>query len=183
MRSFSDQNELATYLREQLTHQLERARNLVNGVDESTLTQPRGDGGWGPAANLEHLAIMNRLYLPALERAIASSEPASRRDWGPTIGGRLIRWSVTTPMKLKTPALFKPDDPSSDAESLTRFLRSQEELLKALRRSEPLHWKSVRLSSPASTFVKLNLGDVFVVLADHADRHLDQIESLLASRH
>ncbi len=181
MRSFSDQKELAAYARERLTNQLGRARRLVGGVDDGRLTQPRPDGGWSPAAILEHLAVMNRLYLPKLDTAMATAEPSSRRDWRPTVGGRLIRWAVTTSIKVKTPSVFKPIDPKCDADSLSRFLCSQEEVLSALERGAALHWKSVRLSSPASNLITLNLGDVFVVLADHGDRHLNQIEALLAT--
>lgn len=177
--SFSNQNDLATYAGKRLSSQMERARQLVSEIDQHVLTQPRADGGWSPAAVLDHLAIMNRLYIPKIELAIASAEPSPSRDWSPTMGGRLIRWSVTTSMKVKTPSLFKPNDPRSDAASADRFLRSQEELLDALERSMPFHWRSMRLSSPASKFVKLNLGDVFVTLADHGDRHLNQIDLLL----
>ena len=180
-QSFTTQDEVAAYARERLTSQLNRARALVGAVDDQTMTQPRADGGWSPAAVLDHLAVMNRLYLPHLERAIVSAEPSSRRDWKPTLGGRMLRWSVTTSVKLRTPSLFKPNDPRSDVGSLDRFLRSQEELLGVLERSAPLHWKSVQLSSPASKFVKLNLGDVLVVLADHVDRHLNQIEACLTA--
>ncbi len=176
-QSFSDQNDLATYTRERLLSQLGRTRALSSNFDAHSLTRTRADGGWSPAAVLDHLAIMNRLYIPKLELAIASAQPSPGRDWRPTAGGRLIRWSVTTPMKLKTPSLFKPDDPSSDAAAVDRFLRSHEELLRALERSLPFHWQSIRLSSPASKFVKLNVGDVFVVLAEHADRHLNQIDA------
>lgn len=180
IQSFANQSQLATYVRERLAHQMKRAGTLALGVDQRTLTQPRADGGWSPAAVLDHLAIMNRLYIPKLDQAIVSAEASPNRGWRPTVGGRLIRWSVTTSIKVKTPALFKPKDPNSDAGSLDRFLRSHEELLDALERSTPLHWQSVHLTSPASSFIKLNLGDVFIVLANHGDRHLNQIEATLA---
>lgn len=179
MQTFSDQTALAAYARERLTSQLERAQSLVAGADEATFTRPRPDGGWSPASILDHLSVMNRLYLPRIERAIATAVPSSRRDWRPTLTGRMLRRGVTTSMKIKTLSIFKPEDPKSDSHSLDRFLSSQGDLLRTLDSSKELHWRSVRLSSPASELVKLNLGDIFVVLADHGDRHLAQIESHL----
>ena len=178
MKTFSDQHDVATYVRSALAEQLERAKALTT-ADESALVRPREGGGWSPAAIFDHLSVMNRLYLPKIEVATASAEPAARRDWKPTIGGRMLRWSVTTSLKLKTPTLFRPPDPASDPGAVSRFLRSHEDLLRALDRSSDLHWKSVRLSSPASGLVSLNLGDVFVVLAEHGERHLKQIEAVL----
>lgn len=179
MKTFSDQHELATYVRSALAAQLKRAKALAATADESALQKPREGGGWSPAAIFDHLSVMNRLYLPKIESATASAEPASPRNWKPTLSGRLLRWSVTTPLKMKTPALFRPPDPASDPNAVSRFLRSHEDLLRAVDRSSDFHWKSVRVSSPAASFVSLNLGDVFVVLADHGERHLKQIEALL----
>lgn len=179
MKTFTDQHELATYVRSALADQVKRAKALTTVADEGALMRPRDGGGWSPAAIFDHLAVMNRLYLPKIELATASAEPAARRDWKPTFSGRLLRWSVTTSIKLKTPSVFRPPDPTSNPDAVTRFLRSHEDLLRALDRSSDLHWKSIRLASPAASFVSLNLGDVFVVLADHGERHLKQIEAVL----
>ena len=44
-----------------------------------------------------------------------------------------------------------------------------------LRAAAGLDWRAVRLSSPVSRFIRLNLGDAFVILVVHAQRHLGQI--------
>lgn len=179
LRPFSSQTDLASYARKKLQDQIKRSRALVSDISHDVLMRPGRDGGWSAAAILDHLAVMNRLYIPKVERAIANAEPSTLRNWSPTLGGRMIRLSVNTKMKVPTPKVFRPDNPHSDRAAFERFLASQEELLAALDRGENLHWKSVRISSPASTVVKLNLGDVFLVLAEHGDRHLDQMEALL----
>lgn len=180
MQTFSNQNDIAAYAGERFKSQITRVQRLTDGVDEEILRLPRPDGGWSAATILDHVAVMNRLYLPKLERAAVSAQPSSRRDWRPTVAGRMLRRAVTTSMKTKTMSVFNPEESKSDVDAVNRFVRSQEELLRVLDRSATLHWQSARLSSPASNLVKLNMGDVFIVLAEHTDRHLNQIEILLA---
>jgi hypothetical protein len=47
-----------------------------------------------------------------------------------------------------------------------------------LERARRLEWNRIRLASPISRLVRLNLGDCFAINAAHARRHLGQIERI-----
>ena len=174
---FTEQTAIAAYCRERLAAQLRHARDLTSDRDSLYLTEPRPGGKWSIAALFDHMAILNRLYLHEIQPALEMASHSTRRAWSPTLAGRILLWAVNTKLKLPTAPVFHPPDPSSDPNAITRFLVSHQEIADLLDRSVDVHWKSVRVSSPASSFVKLNLGDVFLTLTDHAQRHLAQVEA------
>jgi hypothetical protein len=179
---FTEQTALNAYCRERLADQQQATRVIVSTVNVSMLTAPRPGGKWSIAAIFDHMAVMNRLYLQKLEPAIETAAPSGQRAWSPTLAGSLLRWAVNTRFKLPTAPLFKPPDLASDPEAITRFLDSHEELAVLLERCADVHWKSVRISSPASDLVRVNLGDVFLTLVEHTRRHLRQIDYAVLER-
>lgn len=181
MKSFDHQTALETYTAERYERQLQEARNVVSKLDGSILTQPRPGGKWSVAALFDHMNVMNRLYGDKVDAVIAAASESARRDWSPTLAGRILRWAVNTHLELPTVSNFVPPNPISEPAGVDRFLAGLEALISLQKRSSDLHWKSVRVSSPASQFVRLNLGDVFLVLADHTDRHLRQIGEYVRS--
>ena len=50
------------------------------------------------------------------------------------------------------------------------------EIERLLDASATLPWRRLRFTSPYSALVRPNLGDAFLVLVTHAERHLDQID-------
>lgn len=176
--AFNVQERLAAYVEEKLRRQIDRTQRLVRGLDAEQRRRPRNDGGWSIEQILAHLARMDETYLDELN-ALLDGSPVSDADehaWKPTIGGRLLRWSVTAPIRVKTPRIFQPTALTADDDALEAFLARHREVLAVLNRMRPLKWTAARVRSPATSLLRLNPGDVFLVLADHADRHLDQIE-------
>ena len=60
------------------------------------------------------------------------------------------------------------------------FLDRQHELERLIERSLDREWRRVRLSSPVSRFIRMNVGDAFTVIVRHAERHFRQIDARLA---
>jgi hypothetical protein len=59
---------------------------------------------------------------------------------------------------------------------LESFLSVQDELIEMMRTADGLDLTRVRLHSPASTCIRIHLGDAFEMLICHAERHLGQAE-------
>lgn len=172
---FREQTAVGTYCRRELENQLRDARRIASDVDAPMLTRPRPGGKWSIAAIFDHMAIMNRLYLQKLEPALDAAPHSARRDWSPTLFGRFLRRGVNTRMKLPTLPLFNPPDPASEPGAIERFVSSHLEMSSLLDRSGDVHWRTISVSSPAADFVKLNLGDAFLILTEHTNRHMAQI--------
>ena len=56
------------------------------------------------------------------------------------------------------------------------YLKRLDETSTLLDAAAGLEWQRLRLSSPVSPLLRLNLGDAFTILANHDTRHMRQIE-------
>ena len=69
--------------------------------------------------------------------------------------------------------MFKPEiNPRPNV--VGAFIDVQNELSRHLEQSRGLDLSKVKLSSPASRIIRLNLGDAYSVLVLHAERHIQQ---------
>lgn len=159
-----------------------RLRELGEGLDEATLMRRPAGGGWSIAEVYEHLCISDDSYLVPLRALVARTDlpraAPGAVEWKPSIGGALLVRGLSGSMKLPAPRVYRPG-PAPRPNVVADYLRRQEELTRLLDGSASLDWKRVRMRSPVSALVRLNLGDAYTVLVVHAARHTGQIERLL----
>jgi hypothetical protein len=157
-----------------------RARPLVAVTPGQLAWSPPG-GGWSVGQVLEHLVANNQSYFGPIEQHLAKVDrvAVSGEDatWKPTIVGNLLVRSLQSPRKLPAPKLWQPG-PSPRSRIADVFLDSMAQLGQLIERGRDRRWQAVRLRSPASALIRLNLGDVFLALVVHAERHLGQIDRI-----
>lgn len=159
-----------------------RARPLMMVTPGQLSWSPPG-GGWSVGQVLEHLVANTQSYSGPIERhlakdrALVSGEGAT---WKPTIIGNLLVRSLQSPRKLPAPKLWQPG-PTPRGRIAEVFLDAMAQVGQLMERGRDHHWQSVRLRSPASALIRLNLGDVFLALVVHAERHLGQIDRIRAA--
>jgi hypothetical protein len=163
----------------------ERTAAQTADLDEPRLFWTPTDGSWSVAQVFEHLALLNESYLPGLRGAL---ETARRKDaappsraWRPTFVGRMLAGMVAPEAKRKSPTmkLWQPTR-SVRRDAVQAFLATQDAIDDSIRKAHGADLNRIRLHSPASRLVRLNLGDVFLVLNLHALRHLDQVGRIRA---
>ena len=156
------------------------ARALFEGLSDAAARFRPAPGAWSMAECLDHLNVVGRLYLGALDRAIDEGRRRGLTGEPPFRYGLLARWLVRSmdapPLfRTRSPRPFRPATAAPPvAESLPAFLALQGELLERLERAEGLDFRRVKVVSPASRRLKLGLGTAFAVTAAHQRRHLWQ---------
>lgn len=167
-------------LRAQFESAKTEARALFDGLPESSGRQRPADGGWSMAECLDHLNVVGRLYVTAIGGAI---EDGRRRglagDGFRPLGlfERLIVRSMDAPplFRTRSPMSFRPAaDILSIAHSLPAFVALQDELIALLDRAAGLDFTRIKVTSPASRYVRLSVAAAFAVTAAHQRRHLWQ---------
>ena len=161
-----------------------RALEIERTTDRASFDWQPGGGAWTVGQIFDHLCVVNDDYLVVLRRLLASPAPATHRDgvnavWPPSFAGRLLTRSMASPRKLVTPSKWRPAPEARD-NVIGEFLDRQHELERLIERSMDREWRHVRLSSPVSRFIRMNVGDAFTVIVRHAERHFRQIDSRLA---
>jgi hypothetical protein len=161
---------------------LDKVRRLTDDLDETQLSWRPPDGGWSVSLILEHLCLGAESYLGSAQTAAAlPTAPKTGPDakWQPSLGGQFLLMALRSPLKLPAPGALQPvkgPRPGVRAE----FLRFHGALSQLLESTGGLEWKKIEIPSPVSRLLSLNMGDAFIILVKHAQRHLGQMERLLA---
>lgn len=153
------------------------ARRVAGDLSAEQLRWRPPEGAWGVGDCLEHLVASADSYrsrtAPSITRARAGGDDACFGGWGSTIGGRFLLLGVRSTMRLPAPRQFRPP-PEPPADALERFLRSQHQVVELMRAADGLDLGRIRLGSPVTALIRLNVGEAFEVLQVHAARHLAQ---------
>ena len=183
---------LSSHLLEDLYDQSEK--NISKAISEwqqlpniRLITQP-GPGKWSAVQCLEHLNSYGRYYLPAIEKAIinASAKPAVyfKSGW---LGNyfykmMLVEKNTGRPKKkLKSPKDHIPDIHLNAALVLSEFISQQERLMQLLENAKGININKARVPISIAPIIKIKLGDTFLFLVAHINRHMLQAQRALDS--
>jgi len=155
--------------------------SALGGLDATQLAWRPPGGGWSVAQVLEHLCVATDSYLVALLQKRGGNQPVATDTtrWRPSFLGGLLANSMRSPRKLPTPRIHRPG-PEPRPNVAGEFLTRQREIGRLIASSAGIDWRKLRMASPVSRFIRMNLGDCFEVLVAHAERHLGQVTRIKA---
>ena len=162
----------------------DRLAAVARPLDPERLLRPPAPGRWSVGQVLEHLALMDGLFLSATEPLVHGARPdaaAPLREWKPSFIGGQIAGALVKPKPLRSARVGAPGTPRNGVtEAYLAIDRRYQQLLKE---AAPLDWNAVRLRPPVLPWLplKINLGDVFQIHRVHVRRHLQQIERTIAA--
>lgn len=166
-----------------LVPQLEAVEAATRAIAADTsaaalVWRPPG-GGWGVGQVFEHLVVSNRLYLKPMRRLVgdAAGSAGGPLSWRPSFMGRLLIRSLLPSNTRKVPTVRKLEPgPDPRPQVIDEFLATLSETTALLHRAQGLDMRRLRMTSPISSLVRrLNLGDAFIIVVVHAQRHLGQV--------
>ena len=159
-----------------------RTWELCAGLSDTQLRWRPPGGGWSVGQVLEHLVLSHEPYVARMRAALEQGHERARergaRPWKPTWLGAFIVRSQMAPRKVKTGRWFDPG-PEAGPGAAHRFLATVRAVAELVQASDGADLR-VRLVSPVAPVFRPNLGDAFLLLVVHAERHLRQIERVLA---
>jgi hypothetical protein len=159
-------------------------RTVALPPDPDALHQSPAAGGWSAAQVLEHLVLASGSYLAVMRQRVQSAPTAAAGTdlrWRPTLGGRLLAWSMTSARRLPAPRGWVPEA-APRPHVREAWIDELRELEALLDRVDRVPWNQVRFRSPVTALLRLNLGDGFLILISHAERHFGQIDRTLSGR-
>lgn len=176
-RAVSAQEELRRELLDGFEQLNRRLAEVGETVPPQLLGAHPAGGGWSIGQILEHICLAGLSYLPAIDRLLAQpgKAPYQSGGWRPTIAGRLLRYSLESSRRLPAPVPLRPGA-TPRPEVLTVALELHADICQRIGRAERSEWRKLTLSSPFAWFIRMNLGDAFLVLLRHGERHTAQIE-------
>jgi hypothetical protein len=161
----------------------DRARTVTVGLTGGQMSWLPPDGGWSIGQVFEHLCLANDSYLARIRLLTGNPQGPvinpSQKEWRPTLMGRLLVNSFRSTRKLPMPRIYRPAT-TPRANVVAAFIVLQNEMTDWLEQARNLDWTRLRTSSPATSLIRINLGDCFAIMVTHSQRHLRQIERVRA---
>ena len=156
-----------------------RTDRAAEGLAPTQLFWRPPRGGWSVAEVFEHLVLANESYLVRVRALLSAAAPpaAPPGRWRASLAGGLLVRSFASRRRFPAPRLYRPG-PAPRAHVLAAFAGTLRELARLMESAAPLDWRRVRTTSPVARIVRINLGDCFVIVVRHAERHFRQIERL-----
>jgi len=159
-----------------------RVELLVRPLSDSQLGWHPTDGGWSIADVLEHLCVVYDSYDSLLGPRIDAPDVRRAEEdgpWSPTLAGAMLVRSFASDRKLPAPKIFRPA-PEPRPNVLDEFLAREQQLLERLARARTVDLRRVKLASPVTSLIRINLGDALGILVQHARRHFGQMARVRA---
>ena len=165
---------------------LARAADLDGLLIEEQLNWRPPSGGWTAGQALEHIVISGLLYINRIDEIIARARREGKtrdRPWKPSLMGGVIMRSVNPANGKKWPTqkVFTPGA-TPRPNVVKELIRMHERLERQMRSADGLDLRSVKITSPVNSLIRMNIGDAFGILVYHAQRHLLQAGRILSER-
>lgn len=184
-----------TQLLESLHQQTEQFFQKAVGewqmLPPETLAVTPSTGQWSAAQCLEHLNIYGRYYLPAIEKAIQEAKRKGSSATGNFTSGwlgdyfaKLMRPKPDGHLKakMKSPKNAVPSAHPDPRAMLAEFIDQQEKLLQLLTAAAAVNLNQVRIPISIAPWLRLKLGDTFLFLTAHIERHLLQADRAISTQ-
>lgn len=160
-----------------------RAADIQANAEASALAWHPAEKAWSVAQVFEHLCATNESYIVAMGSVIDRRGGASagiNASWKSTFVGRLLINAMVSPRKLPAPKKWQPG-PTPRENVIATFLQQQHAIEALIERSLRGEWQRMKVASPVSSLIRMNLGDAFTLLVRHEERHFAQIDRALAA--
>ena len=131
---------------------------------------------------LEHLCVTSELYEPPIRALLGKNRldaGAPLREWKPSIIGGLMVRRFERPKRMSSPGRMAPAvTPRGGV--VERLLGHLDALELLVGGAGGFDWRGLRMRSPVVPLFRFNLGDAFLMLVVHAERHASQMERVAA---
>ena len=159
-----------------------RVSAAARSLDPERLVRKPGPGSWSVGETLEHLLLMDELFLPVVVERIRGARPdaaAPAREWRPSFIGKMIVSSLEKPKPLLSPKIGRPGTPRAGV--VEKFLALSSRYLATMDEAQSLDWRALRFAPPLAPWLPLrfNIGDAFRLHAVHVRRHIGQIDRIM----
>ena len=153
------------------------------GLKEDQLNRKPSPDKWSIGECIDHLVVSHEQYLNKIRKTNIENPPSGKGliSYKHSLFGKLLINAVApeTTRKVKTFKVFKPNHKLINVGVVDNYYRSLDELIDIAGKFEGYDLNKIRISSPISSFIRLNLGDAFMIHLNHDRRHINQANNVL----
>ena len=141
---------------------------------------------WSVAQCLKHLILASEEYVTGMEKAISTYKEnrVSFKEYNATISGKIMFFMVNPAIRMSVPSPggFKPKHNEQFAVDIIKdYVKLISAIAEQLESAKELDWNKMKVTSPITSLLVFNLGDVFEILTLHSVRHLKQAQRIISN--
>ncbi|WP_128543572.1 DinB family protein [Larkinella soli] len=172
--------ETASRLQARIRAVLDTVEREFRPMSDAQLVWKPDTKRWSITECLQHLNLAERFYIRNLQKKVddlglIQVAPTDQFLKAGTLG-KMLRYAVDpqTRMKLPTISLMKPRSDLDPREVMRQFEELQQLLHQILDKGVYLDWNQEKVMTLIGNWAKIRLGDAFLMLVAHTERHLNQ---------
>ncbi|WP_460639105.1 DinB family protein [Larkinella harenae] len=172
--------ETAHQIQQRIRTVLETVEREFRPLSDEQLNWKPDTRQWSITQCLQHLNLAERFYIRNLQKRVddlglVQSNPTDQ-SLQSSVSGRLLRHMVDpkTKMKLPTVSFMKPRPDLNPRDVMAQFVELQQLLHDLLDKAPYLDWNQTPMPTLFGNWLKINVGDAFLMLIAHTERHLNQ---------
>lgn len=159
---------------------------LTGGITDAQFNWAPAPERWSAAQVVNHLTLVDGDYTDRIARVLADGRARGLRDRGDykpsLLGGMMVRSMEPPPRRrFKAPRQWHPTDfkvAADPAAELARLNELHDRIEALIREAAGLDLRRIRLASPVSRLIRMNVGDAFALILTHERRHLYQLRKV-----
>ncbi|MFC5408439.1 DinB family protein [Larkinella bovis] len=172
--------ETAQQLQQRIRTVLETVEREFRPLSDEQLTWKPDTRRWSITQCLQHLNLAERFYIRNLQKKVDDLGLMQTHPTDQTLKsglvGRTLRYLIdpNTTLKMPTVSFMKPRNDLNARDVLQQFVELQQLLDEILNKAPYLDWNQTQLMTLFGNWMKINVGDAFLMLVAHTERHIQQ---------
>lgn len=172
-----ESDQFLSTIESRLDDQINRGREAGHGVSVDQLNWCPDANKWSMAQIFEHMMLGNAPYLHLVKDAIASAPTKTDGPIHHTFAGKLMMRGAGPSGNVPPPKQIVPAPGPYTPDIVDRWAAQTQAFVQLVKSAHQVDL-STRFRNPFIRVVKMNLADSFMILAEHTERHLQQLEAL-----
>ena len=162
---------------------IDTANKQFDGLSETQINWKPSKEKWSIGECIEHLVVTHKLYnlkIKELQTLFENSGEGSLK-FKHTFSGRMILRYVdpNKTTRTKTFKIFKPTIREINSNIIKSFCEEVETMISLARKLHGVNLTKLKISSPVTKILKMNVGDALLINLYHDERHLNQAKKIL----
>jgi hypothetical protein len=162
---------------------IQTTNNQFSGLAESQINWKPSEERWSIGECIEHLVITKKLYNSKIKELQSLFEDTGEESlkFKHTFSGRMILKYVdpNSITRTKTFKVFKPSMRQINANVIRFFCEEVETMISFGEKLHGAYLTKLKISSPVTKLLRMNVGDALLINLYHDKRHLNQAEKIL----
>jgi hypothetical protein len=182
-------NQLLESLQQQTLSFFNTAVDKWQVMTDQKFSLQLSPGQWSAKQCFAHLNSYGDYYLPAINNAIKLAKergskpvPNFTPGWLGNYFTKMMKTGTDGQPKKRMKAFKKYVHPNTEEgfKVIAEFIDQQEKMLLLLEAAKEINLETTRVAISIAPFIQLKLGDIFMFITVHNDRHIEQAERAAA---